>query len=203
MAGIATRYVTENEFNTEMSIKELRYNFSEEQVFALISELTASQKKGEALLNAPDTPNITQEAEIDTERNKQCEDEGIYYPDYSSLELVKERLDVYDKAISSGQLRDSGKSGALWFNIFLKKNEFLSEIGKPLLPSSLHKLGTVFTVVSYGAKNLSEAMTIASKALRHSPENHASSAKNYTIVNYRLRGEPYDQADAFKLFDEN
>ncbi|GBB87531.1 hypothetical protein RclHR1_00140035 [Rhizophagus clarus] len=73
MAGIATRYVTENEFNTEMSIKELRYNFSEEQVFALISELTASQKKGEALLNAPDTPNITQEAEIDTDNLSKVE----------------------------------------------------------------------------------------------------------------------------------
>ncbi|CAG8633660.1 521_t:CDS:2 [Rhizophagus irregularis] len=39
----------------------------------------------------------------------------------------------------------------------------------------------VFAVVSHGAKNLSEAMTIASEGLRHSPDNHASPAKNYTI----------------------
>ncbi|RGB33224.1 hypothetical protein C1646_669511 [Rhizophagus diaphanus] len=92
MAGIATRYITENEFNTEINIKELSkhipalnilltdkvkrdqaqrrlkkgYNFSEEQVFALIPKLTAGQKKGGALPNVPDTPNITQEAELDT-----------------------------------------------------------------------------------------------------------------------------------------
>ena len=46
-------------------------------------------------------------------------------------------------------------------------------------------------------------MTIASEALRHSSDNHASPAQNYTIVNYRLRGEPYHQAEAIKLFDEN
>ncbi|UZO28453.1 uncharacterized protein OCT59_021975 [Rhizophagus irregularis] len=91
MAGIATRYVTENELNTEMSIEELSnlpaldilltdkvkrdqarrrlqkgYNFSKEQVFALIPKLTAGRKKGGALPNVPDTPDITQEAEPDT-----------------------------------------------------------------------------------------------------------------------------------------
>ncbi|GBC54095.1 hypothetical protein GLOIN_2v1765707 [Rhizophagus irregularis DAOM 181602=DAOM 197198] len=387
MAGIATRYVTENELNTEMSIEELSnhapaldilltdkvkrdqarrrlqkgYNFSKEQVFALIPKLTAGRKKGGALPNVPDTPDITQEAEPDTvntcqilpketirdlaqriirdnlgeaevkfiakalaesasnasaglsrisrlrrelrnlkasekiisatlipditrsankiqkERSKQCEDEGIDYPDHFSLESVKERLDMYDvskapglqaladvtimlcirpaeiktlrisrssgasnggvtgyaknrgqqdiprvfrslekneerasqlltwiqEAISSGQLRDPGKPGVLWFNIFLKKDEFLTETGKPLLPSSLRKLGAVFAVVAHGAKNLSEAMTIASQALRHSPDNHASPAKNYTIVNFRRRGQPYDQAKAIKIFDEN
>ena len=85
----------------------------------------------------------------------------------------------------------------------VKKDKFLPEIGKPLLSSYLHKLGAVFAVVSNGAKNLSEAMTIASQALRHSPDNHASPAQNYTIVNYRKRGQPYDQGEAIKLFDEN
>ena len=33
---------------------------------------------------------------------------------------------------------------------FLKKAEFLSEIGKPLLPSSLRNLGAVFVVVVSG-----------------------------------------------------
>ncbi|PKK59031.1 hypothetical protein RhiirC2_795417 [Rhizophagus irregularis] len=84
-----------------------------------------------------------------------------------------------------------------------EKDRFLPETGKPLLPRYLRKLGAVFAVVSHGAKNLSEAMTIASQALRHSPENHASPAKNYTIVNYRKKGQPYNQAKAIKIFDEN
>jgi len=33
---------------------------------------------------------------IQKERSKQCEDEGIYFPDHFSLESVKERLDSYD-----------------------------------------------------------------------------------------------------------
>ncbi|EXX78212.1 uncharacterized protein OCT59_000431 [Rhizophagus irregularis] len=76
-------------------------------------------------------------------------------------------------AISSGQLKDPGTPGA------------------------------VFAVVTHGATNLSNAMTIASEALRHCPRNHTSPAKNYTIVNYRPRGVSYDQAKPFKLFDNN
>jgi hypothetical protein len=74
---------------------------------------------------------------------------------------------------------------------------------KPLLPSSLRKLGAVFAVESHGAKNLSEAMTIASKALCHSPDNHSSPSKRYTIVNMRKRGEPYNWARSFQISDEN
>ncbi|EXX71279.1 hypothetical protein RirG_079960 [Rhizophagus irregularis DAOM 197198w] len=55
-------------------------------------------------------------------------------------------------------------------------DEFLPETGKLLLPSSLRKLGAVFAVVSNCAKNLLEAMTIASEALRHSSDNYASPA---------------------------
>ncbi|CAB4426040.1 unnamed protein product [Rhizophagus irregularis] len=179
MAGIATRYVTENEFNTEMSIKELSKHASALDIL-LTDKLTAGRKKGGALPNVPDTPDITQEAEPDTvntcqilpketirdlaqriiqdnlgeaevkviakalaesasnvsaglsrisrlrrelrnlkasekiisatlipditrsankiqkERSKQCEDEGINFPDHFSLESVKERLDIYD-----------------------------------------------------------------------------------------------------------
>jgi hypothetical protein len=61
----------------------------------------------------------------------------------------------------------------------------------------------VFAVATHCAKNLSKAGTISDVALRHSPDNHASPSKKYTIVNYRLRGEPYNQAMVFKLFDEN
>ena len=126
---------------------------------------------------------------------------------FRSLERDEERakllLTWIQDAISSGQLRDPGVPGVKWFNTFLKKDRFLPETGKPLLPSYLRKLGAVYAVVSNGAKNLSDAMTIASQALRHSPDNHASPAQNYTIVNFRKRGQPYDQATAFELFDEN
>ena len=107
------------------------------------------------------------------------------------------------EAISSGQLRDPEKPGAKWFNTFLKKDEFIPETGKSLVSKYLRKLGAVFAVVSHDAKNLSKAETIASEALRHNPNNHFSPAKKYTIVNLRKRGEPYDQARAFKFFDEN
>ncbi|POG81306.1 hypothetical protein GLOIN_2v1763545 [Rhizophagus irregularis DAOM 181602=DAOM 197198] len=220
MAGIATRYVTENEFNTEMSIEKLRYNFSEEQVFALIPKLTAGQKKGGALPNVPDTLDITQKAEPDTVNTcqilpketirdlAQCiiQDnlneaevkviakalvESAFNASASlsrisrlrrelSLEKNEERargsLVWIQEAISSGQLRDPRKPRVLWFNTFLKKDEFLPETGKLLLPSSLRKLGAVFAVVSNCAKNLLEAMTIASEALRHSSDNYASPA---------------------------
>ena len=107
------------------------------------------------------------------------------------------------EAISSGQLRDPGKPGVLWFNKFLKKDEFLPETGKPLLPRSLRKLGAVFASVVHGPKNPSKANTYASEALRHSPENHTAPSKRYTIVNMRKRGQPYNQEKAIKIFDEN
>ena len=126
---------------------------------------------------------------------------------FRSLEKNKKRakqlLIWIQNAISSGQLRDPGKRGSTYLSSFLKKDEFIPKPDKPLLPSYLRKLGAVFAVVSHGAKNLSEAMTIASQALRHSPDNHTSPAQNYTIVNFRKRGQPYDQATAFELFDES
>ncbi|CAG8810790.1 36729_t:CDS:2 [Gigaspora margarita] len=100
-------------------------------------------------------------------------------------------------------LRDPGKLGSTYLSIFLKKDEFIPKPYKPLLPSSLRKLGSVFASVVHSAKNLSEANTFASEALRHSPENHASPSDRYTIVNFRRRGQPYDLARAFKLSDEN
>src|SRR3954463_8035631 len=108
---------------------------------------------------------------------------------FRSLEVREKRtrqlLIWIQEAISSGQLRDPGKPGSIYLSSFLKKDEFIpeTESHKPLLPSSLRKLGAVFAVESHGAKNLSEAMTIASEALRHSPDNHSSPSKRYTIVN--------------------
>ncbi|CAG8815498.1 13038_t:CDS:1, partial [Dentiscutata erythropus] len=54
----------------------------------------------------------------------------------------------------------------------------------------------------HGPKNASKANTYASEALRHSPDNHASPFKRYTIVNMRKRGEPFNQANPFYIFDE-
>ena len=126
---------------------------------------------------------------------------------FRSLEKNEERarqlLTWIQEAIVSGALKDPGKPGSTYLSSFLKKDEYIPKPYEPLLPSSLRKLGSVFAVVSNCAKNLSEAMTIASESLRHSPDNHASPAKNYTIVNYRLRGEPYGQGEAIKIFDEN
>ncbi|PKC53460.1 hypothetical protein RhiirA1_479244 [Rhizophagus irregularis] len=99
-------------------------------------------------------------------------------------ERAKLLLTWIQDAISSGQLRDPGVPGVKWFNTFLKKNRFLPETGKPLLPSYLRKLGAVFAVILNGAKNLSDAMTITSQAFRHSPHNHTSPAQNYTIINF-------------------
>ncbi|GBC09710.1 hypothetical protein RclHR1_09060007 [Rhizophagus clarus] len=97
---------------------------------------------------------------------------------------AKQLLIWIQNAISSGQLRDPGKRGSTYLSSFLKKDEFIPKPDKPLLPSYLRKLGAVYAVVSNGVKNLSEAMTIASQALRHSPDNHVSPAQNYTIINF-------------------
>ena len=107
------------------------------------------------------------------------------------------------EAISSGQLRDPGKPGSTYLSAFLKKDEFLPESGKPLLPSYLRKLGAVFASIAHGPKNASKANTYASEALRHSPDSHASPSKRYTIVNMRKRREPYNQAEPFCILDEN
>jgi hypothetical protein len=89
MAGIATRYVTENELNTEISIEELSkhapaldilladkvkrdqarrcfqkgYGFSKEQACALVPLQPAGRKRGGATPNAPNTPDTILEVE--------------------------------------------------------------------------------------------------------------------------------------------
>ncbi|GBB92051.1 hypothetical protein RclHR1_01960001 [Rhizophagus clarus] len=173
----------------------------------------------EAIIEATKIPEMTTLSnKIQKERSLLCEDEGIHYLDYFSLESVKERLDSslekneerarqlltwIQEAISSRRLGDPGTPGTRTLSTFLKKAEFLPETGKPLLPSSLRNLGAVFAVVESGIRNLSKANTIASQALRHSPKNNTAPLQRYTIVNYRPRGVPYDQANPFMLFDEN
>jgi hypothetical protein len=116
---------------------------------------------------------------------------------------ARELLTWIQEAIVSGVLRDPGKPGSSYLSAFLKKEEFIPKPYKPLLPSSLRNLGAVFAVVASGVKNLSKANTIASQALRHSPNNHTAPSDRYTIVNFRKRRQPYDQAEVFKFFDEN
>ncbi|RIB22895.1 hypothetical protein C2G38_2172803 [Gigaspora rosea] len=108
---------------------------------------------------------------------------------------ARELLTWIQEAISSGQLRDSRKLGSMYLSTFLKKNKFIpeTESHKPLVPSSLRKLGSVFASIVHSPYNLSKANTYASEALWHSPDNHASLSKRYTIVNMRKRGEPYNQ----------
>ncbi|GBC22377.1 uncharacterized protein OCT59_024179 [Rhizophagus irregularis] len=126
---------------------------------------------------------------------------------FRSLEKNEERarqlLTWIQEAISSRQLRDPGKPGSTYLSSFLKKEEYIPKPYEPLLPSSLRKLGAVFALVVHGPKNPSKANTYASEALRHSPNNHASPSDRYTIVNFRRRGQPYDQAKPFWISDEN
>ncbi|PKK60252.1 hypothetical protein RhiirC2_793595 [Rhizophagus irregularis] len=107
------------------------------------------------------------------------------------------------EAIVSGALKDPGKPGSTYLSSFLKKDEYISKPYESLLPSSLRKLEAVFTSVVHRPKNLSKANTYASEVLRHSPDNHTSPSDRYTIVNFRRRGQSYDQAKPFWISDEN
>ena len=126
---------------------------------------------------------------------------------FRSLEKNEERarqlLTWVQEAISSGKLRDPGTPGSTYLSRFLKKEEFLPKPDKPLLPSDLCRIGSVFAGVVHSAKNLSKSDTFAREFLRHSPNNHSSPSKRYTIVNMRKRGEPYNQASPFCIFNEN
>ncbi|CAG8759761.1 645_t:CDS:1, partial [Gigaspora rosea] len=89
-------------------------------------------------------------------------------------------------------LKNPEKLVFTYLNGFLKKDEFISESGKPLLPSSLYKLEVVFASVVHGPKNASKTNTYTSKVLWYSPDNHAFSFKKYTIVNIQKREELYN-----------
>ncbi|GBC48327.2 hypothetical protein GLOIN_2v1782194 [Rhizophagus irregularis DAOM 181602=DAOM 197198] len=176
---------------------------------------------------------------IQQKRTEQHKNEGLHYLDYFSLELVKERLDLYvvsntpdkqtladdvpwvfrslkkneerakqlltwiQEAIVFRVLKDPGKPRSTYLSSFLKKDKYILKPYEPLLPSSLRKLGAVFASVVHGPKNLSKANTYASEAFRHLPDNHASPSDKYTIVNFRRKRQPYDQAKPFWISDEN
>src|SRR2546421_10282830 len=99
MASIATRYVTENELNNEMSIEELSkhapaldilltdkvkrdqarrrfqkgYSFSKEQACALVPIQPVGRKKGGAISNTPDTlQEVEPEGGLKGTRHSEC-----------------------------------------------------------------------------------------------------------------------------------
>ncbi|RIA87451.1 hypothetical protein C1645_827779 [Glomus cerebriforme] len=127
---------------------------------------------------------------IQQEHTEQRKNEGLHYPDYFSLESVKEWLDLYDiqEAIVSRALKDPRKPGLTYLSSFLKKDEYIPKSYEPLLSGSLRKLGAVFASVVHRSKNLSKANTYASEALRYSPDNYTSPSDRYSIVNFRRRG---------------
>ncbi|CAB4414779.1 unnamed protein product [Rhizophagus irregularis] len=94
-------------------------------------------------------------------------------------ERAKQLLTWIQEAISSRRLGDSGTPGT----------GILSR--------------SCICSCSEWVRNLSKTNTIASQALRHSPKNNTAPSQRYTIVNYRPRGMPYDQANPFMFFDEN
>jgi len=105
--------------------------------------------------------------------------------------------------ISSGELRDLRKPRSTYLSAFLKKDKFIPKSYDSLLPSSLHKLESIFAGITHIPKNLSKFNTYVRKAFQHSSDNHIFPSDRYTIVNYRKQGQPYDQASLFNIFDEN
>ncbi|GET61342.1 hypothetical protein GLOIN_2v1785145 [Rhizophagus irregularis DAOM 181602=DAOM 197198] len=139
-------------------------------------ELNASEKITYATLD-PNTTRVANENQKE-ERLRRKMRALINYPDHFALESVKERW------LRSKQLLK-------WIQDAISSGQ-LKDPGTPGCP-----------VVTHGATNLSNAITIASEALRHCPRNNTSPAQNYAIVNYRRRGVPYVQAKPIKLFDKN
>ena len=103
-------------------------------------------------------------------------------------ERARQLLIWIQEAIIFGVLKDLEKPESTYLSSFLKKDEYIPKSYKPLLSSSLRKLGVVFASVVHRPKNLSKANTYVSKAFHYSPDNHTSPSDRYTIVNFRRRG---------------
>ncbi|GES96522.1 hypothetical protein GLOIN_2v1761875 [Rhizophagus clarus] len=155
----------------------------------------------EKIISATKIPEITRASnKIQQERTKQRKNEGLHYPDHFSkwgCNWIREKLRP------TGYSSDPGKPGSTYLSSFLKKDEYIPKPYELLLPSSMRKLGAVFASVVHRPKNLSKTNTYASEVLHHSPDNHTSPSDRYTIVNFRRRGQPYDQAKPFWISDEN
>ncbi|CAG8815495.1 31106_t:CDS:2, partial [Gigaspora margarita] len=189
------------------------YEFSKEQVFALISYKRIGQSKSQVTSKEGEDINIYLVSNISLEEKtiKQTAQHvikdklskkdvkaisrtlvetssdaivALYYLFKLQRELWP--LNTSEKiifAILNSELKNLGKLGFTYLSIFLKKDEFISESGKPPIPSFLYKLEAVFASVVHGPKNVLKANTYTSEALRHSPNNHAFPSKRYTIVN--------------------
>ncbi|GET00267.1 hypothetical protein GLOIN_2v1765707 [Rhizophagus clarus] len=185
-------------------------NLSEKEVKAIAKALTITFPNPMTTTSCLNNKTTCASNKIQKERRVQRKNEGINFSDHFSLESVKERLDLYDVFktpdvqaladvmimlyIRPAEIKDlrisNGKRDEEQAKLFLTwiqnaiSSGLLRDPGVPGVKCYLRKLGAVFAVVSNGVKNLSDAMTIASQALRHSPDNHASPAQNYTIVNF-------------------
>ncbi|GBC10683.1 hypothetical protein RclHR1_09820002 [Rhizophagus clarus] len=172
----------------------------------------------EKIISATKIPEITRASnKIQQERTKQHLYVVSNTPDKQALADVMIMLCIrfaeiknlrianggIQEAIVSRALKDPGKPGSTYLSSFLKKDEYIPKPYELLLPSSMRKLGAVFASVVHRPKNLSKTNTYASEVLHHSPDNHTSPSDRYTIVNFRRRGQPYDQAKPFWISDEN
>ncbi|RGB36905.1 hypothetical protein C1646_757498 [Rhizophagus diaphanus] len=159
MSAITTKFVTDHKLTNEMSLEELS-QYSPE-ILELLT--TGVPKDG------------SEAGEVNICSNKSACQVSDIIPEGETIgetaqRIIRDNLGVRDvKAIANAIAETASNPIA---------NEFIPKPDKPLLLSYLHKLEAVYVVVSNGVKNLSEAMTIASQALRHSPDNHTSSAKN-------------------------
>ncbi|RGB38883.1 hypothetical protein C1646_755212 [Rhizophagus diaphanus] len=226
MSAITTKFVIDHRLTNEMSLEELSqytpeilellttgvpkvdkekrrqahdrlqkgYKFSKEQAYALIPHKRIGRSKNQV---------IPKEGGSEAEEVNICQ---VSFDNTCFDETIKETAQhiVWDN-LSERDLRDPGKPRSTYLSTFLKKDEFIPkmESHKPLLFSSLCKLGSVFASVAHRPKNPLKANTYASEALQHLPDNHTSPSKRYTIVNMRKRGEPYNQAEPFCIFNEN
>ncbi|GET02572.1 hypothetical protein GLOIN_2v1761875 [Rhizophagus clarus] len=204
--------IPEGETIREMAQRIIRDNLSERDVKAISRALVETStdavvalsrlsrlRRELRILNAPKEiisatliPEITRASnKIQQERTEQRKNEGLHYPDHFSLESVKERLDAYDVSNTP----DKQALADVMIMLCIRPAEIKN--------LRIANRGAVFASVVHGPKNPSKANTYASEALRHSPDNHTSPSDRYTIVNFRRRGQPYDQAKPFWISDEN
>ncbi|CAG8490099.1 3430_t:CDS:2 [Scutellospora calospora] len=157
---------------------------------------------------------ITEDAnKIQSINQKKAEAKRIDYSDEFILELVKERLDIYNiKTLSDYQALADIMMILCIHPAELKTLRItdtkITERVKELLTWIQHailsrRIGTVYSAVAHKAKNMAYTYTIARECLHYLSNNHTSPVQNYIVVNYRKRGVPYKQARRFHIYDQD
>ncbi|RGB38806.1 hypothetical protein C1646_665147 [Rhizophagus diaphanus] len=131
-------------------------------------------------------------------KNKETDEPRVFRSLEKNEKRARQLLIWIQEGIESKKLRDPEINGTKGFNTFLKKKEFIPDIGEPLLPSSLRKLKATYVVVVYGATNLTNADIIAGEALRHSKRNYESPTKRCFVVLQKI--EPRYSSPASRPF---